>query len=116
MSIKDIPSGHFFLGRFDCPHAGVGYTSNNIRIHCYVDPIQEEFSTRVWRNMNEVYFANNVHWIDYDKLREGRRKNVLYAAKRKVEQRSENKAKGKRLCDAKKEAQEKRKRSGKEML
>ena len=107
MSIKDIPSGHFVFGRFDCPHAGVGYTSNNIRIHCYVDPIQVESSTRIWRNNDEVYFAN-VHWIDYDKLREVKRKNVLHAAACKVAKRSQKKAKGKLLCDAKKEAEKKR--------
>ena len=107
MSIKDIPSGNFFFGRFDCPHAGVGYTSNNIRIHCYVDPIQVESSTRIWRNNDEVYFAN-VHWIDYDKLTEVKRKNALHAATIQKKQKSEKNAEGKRLCDARQEVKKKR--------
>jgi len=107
MAEKNIPSGHFFFGRFDCPHAGVGYKSKNIRIHCYIDPIQEELSTRVWRNMNEVYFAN-VSWIDYDKIRKVQKKNCLKAVAYKAKRRSENNAKGDRIRDAKQQRKHKR--------
>jgi hypothetical protein len=55
-----------FIGRYDCIHAGVGYTNCNTRLHLYLLPNGQDES--LWKQQDTVYFIHENIKCDPTKI------------------------------------------------